>query len=66
MTLSGLELEPIKTALVAGDYPLARRLRVELLRRIIVDMGSDWQEAYIPKSYARLLSFLDALGIPEE
>ncbi len=64
--MSVLDLEPIKTALVAGDYAQARRLRVVLLLRIIEGMAHDWQEPCVPRRWPQLLKQLDALGIPEE
>jgi hypothetical protein len=66
VSLSALDLEPIKTALAAGDYPSARRLRVQLLLRVIDAMGDHWQEPHVPLRYPQLLNMLDALGIPEE
>lgn len=69
---SYLNLEPIKTALAAGDFKAARAERLRLFRDLIDDLADGWDhEMHITnprlrQQCKRLAEQADALGIPEE
>jgi hypothetical protein len=68
-------LEPIKTALAMGDYPLARARRLELYRELVEEMAGVMSDPlrFIdgpPVGYLRrvtkLVESVDTLAIPDE
>ena len=66
--ITALDLEPIKTALAAGDGAGARRLRVQLLHDMIDELFFCALEGrrVDARGIGRVVSQLDALGIPDE
>jgi hypothetical protein len=66
-------LEPIKTALTAGDAAGARRERLELFRVILDDLLDEDSDHCQDLNYIEyyqgwrgVVEMVDALGIPEE
>lgn len=66
-----LLLEPIKTALAAGDFRAARAERLRLILDLSRDLARfamelDVDHIWEAKQAVRVLEMVDALSIPEE